>query len=190
MANGHTKAVVAATCCALAMWSRFATAEPVMVATVVAHVLDYQQVSHGELAAAQQVASQVYAKIGVRLVWTGGPRVAAPTDGFLHVDVVLLDSVMTTRNNPEPQAFGDASHATHRAYIYYARVLDHARHTQSDPVRALALVIAHELGHVLLPEYSHSPSGLMRATWGGRLVYVPPFSAAQAEAIRATLATR
>ena len=190
MANGHTKAMVAATFCAMATWSSLATAEPVMVATVVAHVRDYQQVSHGELAAAQQVASHVYEKIGVRLVWTGGSGVAAPADGFLHVDVLLLDSVMTTRYNPKPQAFGDASHATHRAYIYYARVLAHARQTRSDPVRALALVLAHELGHILLPEYSHSPSGLMRASWEGRLVYVPPFSAAQAEAIRATLATQ
>ena len=190
MANERTKAVVAAAFCAVATWSSGATAEPAMVATVVAHVRDYQQVSHGELAAAQELASHVYEKIGVRLVWTGGSRVGPSTDRFLHVDVVLLDRVMTMRNNPEPKAFGDASHATQRAYIYYPRILDHARHTRSDAVRVLALVFAHELGHVLLPEYSHSTSGLMRASWEGRLLYVPPFSAAQAEAIRATLATQ
>jgi len=189
MANGRTKAVVAATFCAVARWSSVATAEPVTVATVVAHVRDYQQVPAGELAAAQQVASHVYEKIGVRLAWTGRSRVDESA-GSLHVDVVILDSAMTTRNNPEPKAFGDASHATRRAYIYYRRILDYARQTQSDPVRALALVFAHELGHVLLPEYSHSPSGLMRGSWEGRLVYVPPFSATQAEAIRATLATQ
>jgi hypothetical protein len=83
MANGQTKAMVAATFCAVATWSRCTSAQPVMVATVVAHVRDYQQVSHGELVAAQEAARHVYEKIGVRLVWTGGSRVDPPTDGFL-----------------------------------------------------------------------------------------------------------
>jgi hypothetical protein len=33
----------------------------------------------------------------------------------------------------------------------------------------LAYVIAHELGHLLLPGYGHSPTGVMRADWDNPL---------------------
>jgi hypothetical protein len=41
---------------------------------------------------------------------------------------------------------------------------------------------------MLLPEHSHSPSGLMRANWGGRLNRIPDFMPAQAETIRTLVA--
>jgi len=31
--------------------------------------------------------------------------------------------------------------------------------------RILGLTIAHEIGHLLLPTHSHSPTGIMRAEW-------------------------
>jgi hypothetical protein len=119
---------------------------------------------------------------------TATPRAAA--DGALHLDVIILDTVMTARMQPAPMAFGKASHVARRAFIYSTRVIDHAIETRSDPRWVLGLVLAHEVGHMLLPVYSHSPSGLMRADWEGRLTTIPDFLPAQAAEIRAQLTAK
>jgi hypothetical protein len=175
-------AVVAATTTGAALAS-----EPAPAAVVVLHVTDYQHVPAGELAAAERAASRVYARIGVRLVWTNGvARLAAP-DGALHVDVVILDAEMANADQGDPLALGFASHVTRRAKIYFARVRAYARETGGSLERVFGLVLAHEIGHVLLPNHSHSSSGVMRASWDGRIARLPGFTRSQAETIRTRL---
>lgn len=65
------------------------------------------------------------------------------------------------------------------AYVFFDRT------EQWSPLyrgRFLGYFMAHELGHLLLPQYSHSPEGLMRAQWSredlemaqyGRLRFTP-----------------
>jgi hypothetical protein len=48
--------------------------------------------------------------------------------------------------------------------------------------------MAHEVGHVLLPPFGHSRSGIMRATMDGRIMRVPGFMPDQADTIRKRLA--
>ena len=58
---------------------------------------------------------------------------------------------------------GRAAHEVGRAYVFYDRIV---RVTQTRPVDAnvmLARVIAHEVGHLLLPPGSHSLFGIMQA---------------------------
>jgi len=153
-------------------------------ATVVLHVRDFQGVPRNELAAAQRDASAIYAHIGVRLVWTDGSARLNAVDGCVNVDIVILDKDMADRNNPEPTAFGQASHVTRRAYIYYSRIMAYATRTFTTPDRAMAVVLAHELGHVLLPEYSHTAAGIMRPTLAGRILKLPRFAPEQAITIR------
>jgi hypothetical protein len=86
------------------------------------------------------------------------------------------------------EVLGRASRPTSRAYIFYDRVFDHARMTGSDVSRLLAGVIAHEVGHLLLPALSHAPSGIMRAHWDRQMVRVPDFTVDQGATIRTRLA--
>lgn len=158
--------------------------------TVVVHVRDYQHVVSGDLAEAEQVASEVYARIGVQLVWAKGAAKLAEPDGNLHVDVVIMTGAMAAKDAPDALTFGKASHHTKRAHIYFTRVRTYGFDSGSGQARVLGLVLAHELGHVLLPEYSHTPSGLMRATWEGRIARVPGFEPSQATTIRETLMAR
>jgi hypothetical protein len=51
------------------------------------------------------------------------------------------------------------------AYAFYRRIADLAEHNGADVARLLGHVIAHEIGHLLLPCDSHSARGLMRAEW-------------------------
>jgi len=77
------------------------------------------------------------------------------------------------------------------ARIFFKQVQDFARAYRVDLGTMLAYVIAHEVGHLLLPGYPHSSTGVMQADWdkalardatGGSLT----FTAAQSARIRAT----
>jgi hypothetical protein len=141
-----------------------------------------------ELKEAERLASEVYARVGVEVVWTDGYAAQAPHDAALHLDVLILTTAMTAQRRPPAQAFGQAAHETRHAFIYGARIIEHAIQTRSDPTRVLGLVLAHELGHLLLPTYSHTASGLMRATWEGPVTVIPAFLPAQAARIQSQLA--
>lgn len=153
--------------------------------TVVVHLTDYQGMSSGDSVEVKRAVSDVYARAGVDIEWAAGCAKTAPTDGRLHVDVLILDQAMADRHNPEPTTFGRGSHATRRAYVYYSRIAAHARKTGSGVARSVAAVLAHELGHVVLPEYSHAPFGLMQAIWDGGMRRIPDFLPAQAATVRA-----
>jgi hypothetical protein len=154
---------------------------------VVLHVSDLAGVPPRYRADAQRAATRTYERIGVRLVWTDGDAAHAPADGALHLDVIIETGATTDQNHANQAALGEAGRVTRRAYIYYSRIVAHASRTEVDPARLLATVLAHEIGHMLLPEYSHSPVGLMRAEWWGRIPVVPDFTDEQAATIRALL---
>lgn len=158
------------------------------VATVVLHVTDYYRVPAGYLASAQRRAAAIFAKLRVRLVWTDGSQALAAPDHASHFDVAILSAPMTLAKKPEEGALGEASAATRRAAIHYARVLDYAKRSQSDPACVLALALAHEVGHLLLPPNSHSSWGVMRPAFEGRIARLPEFPSTQAATIRARLA--
>jgi len=56
------------------------------------------------------------------------------------------------------------------AQVFFKQVQEFARAYHVDLGTMLAYVIAHEIGHLLLPGYGHSPTGLMRAEWDTALV--------------------
>ena len=56
------------------------------------------------------------------------------------------------------------------AQIFFKQVQDFARSNSVDVRTLLAYVIAHEIGHLLLPHMPHSATGLMQAQWDRALV--------------------
>jgi hypothetical protein len=159
---------------------------------VVVHVANEAPVSHGALADAEQLATELYHAAGVRAVWTDGHAWTAQPDGAFHVDLVLLSrDQLAGRYQSDgiaEQVFGTASRPNRRACVFYDRIYDHARLTGSNVTRLLGAIIAHEVGHLLLPAFSHSSIGIMRAHWEGRIVHVPGFTADQGMTIRTLLA--
>ena len=148
------------------------------------------QVPAGQFAEARRAVVTVYANIGVHVIWAGGVAATAPVDGALHLDVILLNAAMAKRHQPNTAAFGQASRETKRAYIFCERTLEHAHSTGTDPGRMLGLVLAHEIGHMLLPRHSHTAAGLMKAEWIGTITAIPEFLPEQAETIRTLLSKR
>ena len=56
------------------------------------------------------------------------------------------------------------------AHVFFRQVRDFARAYQVDLSTMLAYVIAHEIGHLLIPGNVHSPTGLMQAEWAKAVV--------------------
>lgn len=91
------------------------------------------------------------------------------SDFFFHYMIVL--SREETRRAPL-NALGFAqARLSRRVYVLYGRVRDAVeRHVppgkqREDSATLLGNVIAHELGHLLLPGEGHSSGGIMTATW-------------------------
>jgi hypothetical protein len=160
-------------------------AEPVPQPSVVVHLRDYQGIPAELLPDVLSRVTLFYGHAGVALDWEDGRVRPLPHDHRLHVDLIVLDAAMTARANPKPGSFGKGSHRARRAYIFYERVMAAAA-GRNDPAVALSYVIAHELGHVLLPEHSHTRSGIMRPDWNGTTRRLPDFLPDQLVALRAS----
>jgi hypothetical protein len=58
----------------------------------------------------------------------------------------------------------DSSDCYAAAFVFYDRIVELQTHTRWLPTM-LGRVIAHEIGHLLLPQQDHSELGLMRGLW-------------------------
>jgi hypothetical protein len=120
----------------------------------------------GHLERAQQEVVRLYHNIGVDVAWAGADpsRATPPPD----IRVVLVPYEAGDMLRREKQVMGAAvltKMGTSVAYIFYRQVEAQARQYDYSLPMILASAIAHEVGHLLLPDGRHSPEGLMRACW-------------------------
>ena len=52
------------------------------------------------------------------------------------------------------------------AFAFYSRIVKFAEHHDRPAALILAHVIAHEIGHLLLPDRPNGPTGIMSGRWG------------------------
>lgn len=79
-------------------------------------------------------------------------------------------------------------------YVFYDRVADMASWRRTDMALLMGMVIAHEIGHLLLRHSGHSAEGLMRGVWDAddiqrAVTGMLGFSPSESEKIRARLST-
>jgi len=127
---------------------------------------------------AQEEVTRVYARIGVPLEWDGAA-------GSPSIRIVLLPYETGDLRHAEKTVMGAAVRTAHGnaiAYVFYRRVQVEAGRYEVSTALVLACAIAHEVGHLLLPERAHAPTGLMRACWSrdefqraeqGQLLFLP-----------------
>ena len=159
--------------------------------TIVLHVTNYAELSPEVINEAKARVAAVYAVIGVRTVWDdGGMAVSRLENGELHVNVLVLPRDMkqtkSSAKGTKADVLGQAHLPSGRAYIFCDKIAEMAGLPTSFP-NALADVIAHEVGHLVLQENGHSPSGIMRASLHGRFMHVQSFNRTEERTIRATL---
>jgi hypothetical protein len=115
---------------------------------------------------AQEEVTRVYAGIGVPIEWSA--KSVTTSDRTTAIRLVLLPYETGDLRRSERQVLGAAmrtSDGNAIAYVFYRRVQAEANRYQVSIGSVLACAIAHELGHLLMPDAAHAASGLMRAGW-------------------------
>jgi hypothetical protein len=142
------------------------------------------------LDAAKLEVSRTYSGIGVSIIWSLRGRGGTP-NGVFSAAVVLLSRVRTDtfllRRRVSSTVLGAAPHGTRRLYVFCGRIGQRALRTGEKTERILGRVIAHELGHLLLPAAGHTPTGIMRTSLDYRSDEPLRFTDSEAESIRALL---
>jgi hypothetical protein len=118
---------------------------------------------------AQRELTRVYADIGVPLEWAGAEdRTDAGARRAMHI--ILVDREAGVLRRSRDTVLGATmwtDKGTPAVYVFYQRVEAEARRHAVSLALLLACTLAHELGHVLMPDRGHSAEGLMRARWNG-----------------------
>jgi hypothetical protein len=116
---------------------------------------------------AQREVTSIFKRIGVKAEWV--------TDSEPQYRILIVDAVVGPPGTGK-DTFGSTPRApdgtlSGRAYVAYGRIKQFIADSEKwrdpplDPEHVLAYFITHEVGHLLLPTGSRSPTGIMRAQW-------------------------
>ena len=138
---------------------------------------------------AKSLTSQMFARAGVAIEWRNGLPLCPPT---LDERKVVVHLEGRTPLNRLPGALGFARpYEGVNTIVFYDRVQRRAPGNQSPML--LALVMVHEITHLLQRENRHSASGIMKATWAAsdyHQIAQNPFTDEDVDLIRLGLLTR
>jgi hypothetical protein len=144
-------------------WTAAAGEDP---STVMLHIDDHAQVSRAVQTSFEAEVSRIYAAAGVRTISVNGTAdLHAFRDGLTHLTVVIVGARGIQNSDAffPPTVAGAAARGLGRAYVHYERVVAAANRHARDVGGVLGMVIAHEVGHLLLPDNGHSAHGIMRS---------------------------
>jgi hypothetical protein len=140
-----------------------------LLPTVVLTLVNNADVAADTLRAARSEVERIYDLAGIHLEWSqpGGSKQA----NTIHLTVVIVRNCVNRRTCENPQmgglALGSEGCGARWAYVFFDRIRDLAAKSttgrfidEQKGALVLGVVIAHEVGHLLLP-VDHGPSGLM-----------------------------
>jgi hypothetical protein len=158
--------------------------------TVVVRLDNLALVPTDDLDFAESRAAAVFSRIGVRVTW-----INAETAVRDHVrppfTVILIKSGTDLVVRPAiVDALGFADPSVSRAHVIYDRVEALTARSQLSTASLLGDVIAHELGHLMLPATGHSNRGIMRSGVDVHVHAMETFTSPQARQIVSRLADR
>ena len=181
--------------------SIFAKEEPTVNISVL--VYNYAGAAPGTLAGAEHQADRILNQAGVRAVWFDCSVKAGKLDeksicrsGLGNQNIVLRLLSRHTPTRVPDFAFGFAV-SPGLASVYYgdAAVMAERQQLRSELPILLGCLMVHEIGHLLLNSYGHSPTGVMQAEWGPTqlqqsLTGLMTFTPAQSRLIREKVQAR
>jgi hypothetical protein len=128
----------------------------------------------------------VFAKIGEQVTWVDAADAIA-NRMQPSLTLVIANGHVETGAALFVDALGIAQPTVHRAHVFYDRVTQlNARSPRPIP-GILGDVMAHELGHLLLPSGRHSREGIMRAGIDKKQLSVTTFTKPEAREILAEI---
>jgi len=165
-------------------------------------VRDTAHVPGDVLAQAQGDVTRIYRQASVDLVWATPESLCATSNTARHTELTIallsfeqggrIDSGVTT--DRVGFAARDAAGDGRVAYVLYDRIDVLAEANGWDPARMLAIAMAHEIGHLLLPYDAHSLDGVMRGDWTNEDIQLAQrsllfFSAKERDLLRSRIVT-
>jgi hypothetical protein len=126
-------------------------------AAIALDIADYSGNSQAVLSDIRARVTAIFQHAGVTVDSDGGRR--------LTVNILSADMESRMGGSGDRMGFTPSARTGHLVYVFGSQVELVAAEYHMDKTALLAAVIAHEVGHVLLPHHAHSPSGLMRANW-------------------------
>jgi len=169
---------------ALIVWgpSRLCEAQPTESVRLSVRLVNHADVPAYLLRQVELQVTRVYEAAGVQIVWNSETGTARRLDVLL-LSGKMIDALLGPRAS-NPTALAEAYREASRAYIFTERVFAMASKTDGNIGDALGNLIAHEMGHLLLPERGHSPTGIMQPDYEFRDLSARRFTAEQAATIR------
>jgi hypothetical protein len=161
--------------------------------TLLVQVDNDARIPAAHLAEMEHVVAGSFLRIGVQVIWEHG-EVALDDSRGMRVHLRLLSRANARRKIAKERignaVLGQTNRPARLVYIFTRRIVEASVKFSHDYTRILGFVVAHELGHVLLPPGSHSDSGVMngRANLWGKIAH--EFTPEEREAIRALLRGR
>ncbi len=142
-------------------------------------VVNQAGVPDATLREAELHATRTFSAVGIALLWTNTKPAEPYDEAAAQARIVIAPDSRVKR---DPRRLATAHTDSMAAYVFYKRITALAAYNGADGAALLGHVIAHEIGHLLLPADSHSSRGLMRAEWDrtqfddmakGLLTFVP-----------------
>jgi hypothetical protein len=193
MENGIRNIVVAAAVMGLTLTGGTSRAAGRPGPTVVVHVNNHAGTPGSDLLRAQAEAERIFGAVGVRVVWAdeaAGPehRACEGLNVFLSLASPSMIEELSSQGARE-NVLGSAPKESGRIFIYVKRVRMRAAETLLDERVLLGRVIAHEMGHMVLPGSGHSAVGIMVPGINANAVGVG-FTSQESRAIRTLLESK
>jgi hypothetical protein len=133
--------------------------------TLLLKVTNLAGISNETLARAQREVAVVYRDAGVKTVWIGNGVDPADGAAAMRFEIVILEespvAEATTGYRFRYDNLGYVNLREARVYAFWSRVYEEGVRYSRDGGEILGLVVAHELGHLLLSDGHHSAGGLM-----------------------------
>ncbi len=171
----HARSRSAVFVAAIIAWTETAAGAQDDLPALTVHAYNYAAVPAATLRDARNTVIRIYREAGVDLRWIDRP--ADPAEGSGDTTSACLFSVrIFIREKREaaspstPAVLGTAFEASDGGgtlWVWYRQVVRMARQYGQPLGQVLALAVAHEVGHLVLPHHGHSSTGIMRALWGG-----------------------
>lgn len=183
-------------------FSQPSTADETRSSRLVLRVYNYAAVSAEWMRLTSEKVRRTYGEAKVDVDWIEplsrhGDTVATPASSadVFAVRLLIRSKMVSDRHSTRESVMGMALASDEcggTVSVSYAQVLRVARQYRQPVLDILALAMAHEVGHLLLPPPSHSATGIMRAAWDGddtrrAVVGELAFTRTEASLIRAKL---
>jgi hypothetical protein len=132
-------------------------------------------------------ASAVFAESDIELTWVDAQDLRPLELSTPAITLIIAEAPTPGKEDDgfDVDIMGQAVPSVGRAYVYYGRILRNVTPTR-DIITTLGDVMAHELGHLMLPR-GHSSLGIMLPTVNMASRRLVTFTKGQASAIRQRL---